>query len=220
MTIAAIFATEAKIFAWADAEVFVGDEPISQSKLKLFVNPIAGIVGVGAGISVMTDKAVMALLSVADFDEAAEILPDILHENFEECKKTAREFCFSIEGFTYAVAGFSHRLKMNLVMVCSSTSNFGPRFAREWSSPQINYYIDDECEIEWAAHAQLRELRVSYPKAQGSVFVVATLRGSEFVITRKNIFSENNENESAVGLGSVSVDGSAGALERAPAEPV
>ena len=182
MTILGAIAVDAETaVAWADTAVFAADTtaPIGHA-VKLTVNPLACVAGVGAGWGAVAVEGANALIATIGLDELVEELPAKLRRvAFRVAPQMERVDSGSYAGCVFAAVGWSRCYGRMLVYEFSALTAFEPRMTTAVCVPELPPLIvpasADWSAIADAAEHQMREFRRVRPETDGQL-VAAVLR--------------------------------------------
>ena len=182
MTILGAVALDAETaVAWADTAVFAADTaaPIGHA-VKLTVNPLACVAGVGAGWGAVAIEGANVLIAAIGLDELVDELPAKLRRvAFRVAPQMERVDSGSYAGCVFAAVGWSRRYSRMLVYEFSALTAFEPRMTTCVTVPELPPLIvptsADWSAIVDAAEHQMREFRRTSPETDGQL-VAAVLR--------------------------------------------
>ncbi|MEI9987146.1 MAG: hypothetical protein WDN69_30755 [Aliidongia sp.] len=167
MTVCGFVVTDQRTaFAWSDSETYLDGEP-SGHVSKMAVNPLTGVVGVGAGIHVALIEAAGTMRLATGLDQVAALLPFTLCRVMEPKYWEARGLAAlsADEGGSYGVVGWSAKFGRIVGYRFRTATRFAPELVHSFGSPHVAQilglvsYAMEPADLVDAAIAQLEVVR-------------------------------------------------------------
>lgn len=202
MTIAGINVIDPRrAVIWCDAEIYHNTAPVGIAN-KMATNPLAGIVGVGAGTMLLLHEAAAVIQRAIDLEDAVAHLPGVLRGVRRAFAETPATRAVAGRG-QYAVAGLCDRLGRVLIYAFRAWEEFSPMLVGAWAHPACPYAhvaVDAHGAIA-VAHEQIAAFRAEVPGATGGRLVVAEINGSAISARVLDVFKSAPPVEGPAGAG-------------------
>ena len=159
--------------AWCDSEFYRDGVPGGHTQ-KMAINPLLGVVIVGAGTAYTNEVAAELLRAAFNLEK---LLCDLTKDfrKLESGSTTAR-----YTGSCLAIVGWSHALRRIVGFTIDSKSHFAPQPASTFSLPAITdfgfLHPETAEDVVGTTQAQMREIQKIYPSAGAGLLTVAEIR--------------------------------------------